>query len=106
VDDSVDNNRMLDVDIRNNNTDSFDKQVAINEISLQDDENNEQDKLSNNKNHVESSYEHIQRSRVHQSASTSLDIEKENKNHMNAILSVNLLQQIIETIMRICCIIS
>ena len=105
MDDYVDNNHLLDVDIRNNNTDPFDKQIVINEISLQNDEDNEQDKLSNNKNHIESSCEHIQRSRVHQSASTSL-YRKRNKNHMNAIISVNLSLIDNRDNMRICYIIS
>jgi hypothetical protein len=69
---------MLEIDIRNNNTDSFDKQIETKEYSPYNDGNNEQDKPSNNKNQIEFSEEPTQRSRDHLSNSINF-MEEENK---------------------------
>jgi hypothetical protein len=85
---TIENNQMLDIDIRDNDTHSIIKQVNNNENGLQNDENDEEDELSNNKNQVEPSDEHTQHSRVHSSDSDNF-IEEENKKNIYRIGRTN-----------------
>jgi hypothetical protein len=59
---TAENNQMLHIDIRDNDNHSINRQEIVNENSLQNEENNELNKLSNSKGQVEFSDEHTQRS--------------------------------------------